>query len=108
MFAAGLVPPYYAVIFASRLRDDCGYAAMADRMDRLAAEQPGYLGIESARSPDGLGLTVSYWESEEAMAAWRRHADHVAAQAMGIERFYEHYEVRIARVDRAYAGPPAS
>jgi hypothetical protein len=55
-------PPYTAVVFTSLRTDgDRGYAAMAERMDRLAAEQPGYLGIEAARDADGLGITVSYW-----------------------------------------------
>ena len=50
-------PPYYAVIFSSlRTAGDNGYGSMAARMEELAKEQPGFLGIESAR--DGLGITV--------------------------------------------------
>ncbi len=71
-------------------------------MVELASEQPGYLGIESARGPDGLGLTISYWESEEAIAAWKRQAEHKIAQATGRNRWYAGYEVRVARVERAY------
>jgi heme-degrading monooxygenase HmoA len=63
---------------------------------------PGYLGIARARGADGLGITVSYWASEEAIAVWRRHADHLAAQRAGRERWYGAYELRIARVERAY------
>ncbi len=97
-------PPYWAVIFSS-LRtpvDDAGYAQTADDMEALAAQQPGYLGIESARDASGLGITVSYWASEEAILAWRRNADHLAAQRAGRETWYRAYEIRVARVERAY------
>jgi heme-degrading monooxygenase HmoA len=71
------------VIFTSRRTadDDEGYAAMAEQMARLAAEQPGFLGIESARGSDGTGITVSYWVSLEAIHQWGRHAEHRVAQA---------------------------
>jgi heme-degrading monooxygenase HmoA len=96
-------PPYFAVIFTSlRTVGDRGYAAMAERMDELASAMPGYLGIESARGPDGLGITVSYWESEAAIAAWRRHSEHQVAQRRGKSEWYEDYQVRVARVERAY------
>jgi heme-degrading monooxygenase HmoA len=96
-------PPYYAVIFSSqRPPDDNGYGEMADRMVELAAMQPGFLGVESARGADGFGITVSYWSTLEAIAAWRSHAEHRVAQETGKSAWYEHYEVRITRVERAY------
>jgi heme-degrading monooxygenase HmoA len=99
-------PPYYAVIFTSlRTAVDEGYGAVADRMVELAAGQPGYLGVESVRGADGVGITVSYWASVEAIAAWRAHAEHRAAQHSGRAKWYEHFEVRIAKVERAYSGP---
>ncbi|HTS87290.1 MAG TPA: antibiotic biosynthesis monooxygenase [Gemmatimonadales bacterium] len=105
-FASGLVPPYYAVVFASRrTAGDHGYSTMAERMSSLASTMPGYLGIESARSTDGFGITVSYWTSPEAIRHWKDQAEHLAAQVMGIEHWYEHYEIRVARVERAYSGP---
>ena len=80
-FARTPRPPYYAVIFTSlRTAGDDGYGATADRMVELAAGQPGYLGVETVRDADGLGITVSYWESEAAIAAWRRPAEHVVAR----------------------------
>jgi heme-degrading monooxygenase HmoA len=103
-FALGLKPPYYAVVFSSQRTDgDQGYAAMADRMAELAAQQPGYLGMESARGTDGFGITVAYWESEDAIARWKAHIEHQAAQAKGQSDWYEHYEVRVAKVERAYS-----
>lgn len=95
-------PPYYAVIFSSvRTEADAAeYAAMAARMDALAADQPGYLGAENAR--DGVGITVSYWRDLESIAAWRRHAEHALAQQHGRERWYSSYRVRVAKVEREY------
>lgn len=96
-------PPYYAVIFSSRRTPgDNGYAEMAEQMDELAKTMPGYLGIESARGEDGLGITVSYWESEEAISNWKRNADHLQAQRKGRADWYEFYRVRVAKVERAY------
>lgn len=95
--------PYYAVIFSSlRTEGDQGYAAMAERMVELAAQQPGYLGVESARGPDGFGITVSYWSSVEAIAQWRAHAEHRVARELGCSDWYAHYALRVARVERAY------
>lgn len=107
-FAKTPEPPYYAVIFTSlRTAGDNGYSDMADRMVALAAEQPGFLGVESARGSDGVGITVSYWASLDAIAAWNAHGEHRVAQREGHATFYAHFETRIARVERAYAGPAA-
>ncbi len=104
--AANLQPPYFAVIFSSRRAEgDFGYSAMADRMVELAREQPGFLGAESARGADGFGITVSYWASEQALSAWRAHAEHRVAQELGNARWYERYEVRVAKVERGTFGP---
>jgi heme-degrading monooxygenase HmoA len=95
-------PPYYAEIFTSlRTDSEDGYAATSDRMIELAAQQPGFLGVESARDADGLGITVSYWESEEAIANWRRNAEHRVAQANGMEKWYAEFFTRMAKVERA-------
>ena len=75
---------------------------MATRMLELAAAQPGFLGVDSARGADGLGITVSYWQSVEAISAWKAVAEHRAAQESGRRDWYAAYQVRIARVERAY------
>jgi heme-degrading monooxygenase HmoA len=97
-------PPYYAVIFTSErtLTDPTGYAQTADEMVALASKQPGFLGVETARGADGIGITVSYWESLDAIQEWRRHADHQVAQRLGREKWYRAYKLRVARVERAY------
>lgn len=103
IFSKSPPPPYYAVIFSSlRAPGDHGYAAMAERMAELAARQPGYLGAESARGEDGLGITVSYWASAEAISQWKADMEHVAAQESGKTAWYEDYAVRVAKVERAY------
>ena len=103
MQSSHLTPPYYAVIFSSRRTSgDNGYSATAELMEWLAKERDGFLGIESARGGDGVGITVSYWRDEEAIRAWKADVQHQVAQRNGRERWYEEYQVRIAKVERAY------
>jgi heme-degrading monooxygenase HmoA len=96
-------PPYTAVIFTSVRTDadEAGYAATAQAMERLAAQQPGYLGIESVRA-DGFGITVAYWSDADSARAWKAVAEHRVAQQHGRERWYRTYRVRVATVERAY------
>ncbi|WP_045691835.1 antibiotic biosynthesis monooxygenase family protein [Streptomyces rubellomurinus] len=97
-------PPYYAVVFtAVRTEGDHGYAARNERMMELATARPGFLGIDSARGADGLGITVSYWRDEESIAAWREDAEHTLARADGREQWYASYALHVARVERAHA-----
>ncbi|QSX79625.1 antibiotic biosynthesis monooxygenase family protein [Agrilutibacter solisilvae] len=100
-------PPYYAVIFSSLRNgdDDAGYQAAAERMVALASQQPGFLGVETVRGADGFGITVSYWESEAAILAWKHQADHAATRAHGRRHWYEYYELRVSKVTRAYGKP---
>lgn len=94
-------PPYYAVIFTSLLTgNDQGYGEMADRMVALASEQPGFLGVESAR--EGLGITVSYWADLESIKSWKANAEHMQAQKLGRELWYSAFRTRITRVERDY------
>ena len=103
-FARTPEPPYWAVLFTSQrtAEDPEGYGRMAAALEQLAPEQPGFLGLESARDASGLGITLAYWESEEAIAAWKRVAAHRQAQRLGHERWYEDFVLRVARVERAY------
>jgi heme-degrading monooxygenase HmoA len=101
MIASTPAPPYYAVIFTSLRTDtDEGYGDMAERMVELAEGQPGFLGVESARS--GLGITVSYWASETDIRRWKQQAEHLIAQQYGREKWYTSYHTRVAKVERAY------
>lgn len=107
-FAKTPEPPYYAAIFSSlRTLGDNGYEQMAQRMLELAARQPGFLGVESARGADGFGITVSYWASQADLAHWKVNAEHAMAQENGKRLWYERYELRVAKVERASGKRPA-
>ena len=97
---------YYAVIFTAQrsLSGDDMYEITADRMVTLAQQQPGFLGVESVIGDDGIGITVSYWTDRDAITQWRGHAEHMVAQAMGRQEFYDWYRIRIAEVvsERAF------
>ena len=102
-------PPYYAVIFTSvRTEGDRGYAAMSARMEEVGSRYDGFLGIESARGADGLGITVSYWRDESAILAWKCDTEHLQAQQAGQQTWYEKYQVRVAKVERTYGGGAGS
>ncbi|MBL4663943.1 MAG: antibiotic biosynthesis monooxygenase [Flavobacteriaceae bacterium] len=93
--------PYYAVIFTNiQTQDTEGYSEMAQSMENLAKQQPGYLGFEHAR--EKMGIAISYWESLDAIANWKANLDHLDAQRLGKEHWYEWYKTRICRVEREY------
>lgn len=94
-------PPYVAVIFSSqRTEGERGYGAVAQRMVDLASQQPGFLGVESARDGNGFGITVSYWKDEASVAAWKANLEHAAAQKAGKEAWYAAFRLRVATVSR--------
>ena len=94
--------PYYAVIFTSIQTEDIkGYAEMAEQMEDLAKDQKGFISIDSARN--AIGITVSYWESLEAIQQWKQHTDHLVAQQKGIKNWYAYYNVKICKVEREYS-----
>jgi len=97
-------PPYYAVIFTSKQSMNTkGYDEAGARMAQLCSEQPGFLGITGARNPDGVGITVCYWDSMEAIKNWKVNNEHQYAQSMGKNTWYESYSVRIAKVEEEYS-----
>ena len=101
MIATTPKPPYYAVIFTSiRTEGDDGYNSMADEMMALAVQQDGFLGVESARNK--LGITVSYWQSLEAIKSWKANSRHLLAQKYGREKWYANYKVRICIIEHDY------
>lgn len=97
-------PPYYAVVFTSlKTGEDSGYADMSNYMEKLVINQSGYLGHESARSE--VGITVSYWDSLEAISKWKNQIDHRIAQEKGKEQWYASYRIRVCLVERDYGFP---
>lgn len=98
--------PYYAVIFANQAANTPdGYAEMAAQMVTLAETMPGYLGIESTRNENGFAITVSYWQDEASIKTWHQHSEHQIAQKIGRDRWYDHFVLRVAKVERHYDGP---
>ena len=93
-----------AVIFCAQRTgvDDEAYQAAAASMSALAAEQPGYLGQDHARSEDGLGITISYWLDDDSARAWRDHPDHKIIRERGRDRWYSEYSLHVARIERGY------
>jgi heme-degrading monooxygenase HmoA len=101
MIAKTPEPPYYAVIFTSvRTNENIGYSDMSDKIDELVQNQPGFLGVESAR--DGIGITVSYWKDLESVKQWRDNSEHQVARKKGREIWYNRFMVRIALVEKDY------
>ncbi len=95
-------PPYYAAIFTAKTTSDLeGYEERLMRMLELASKIPGYLGVEAAENA-GFGIAISYWKDLESIDAWRKNAEHVETKKMGKEKYYERYEVRIAKVETVY------
>lgn len=101
MIVTHLEPPYYAVIFSTIVEDNLeGYSETAQRMEELAQQQNGYLGIESARNE--IGITVSYWQTLEDIVAWKNNVEHTEARNLGREKWYKKYQLRICKVEREY------
>lgn len=97
-------PPYYLVHFTAKLsgRDPDGYAAVSERMVELGFSQPGFLGAEASATEDGREVTILYYRDDAAIRAWKANPEHLEAQRLGRERWYDSYVIEIARVERAY------
>jgi glutathione S-transferase len=95
------------VVFTGRRRQDAsagddGYDEMAVRMEHLVRQQPGFRDMLSVRGADGVGVTVATFDSEGDAVAWKQHPEHLEAQRLGRERFYEWYELQVTEVTRSY------
>lgn len=90
----------FVVIFTSTLSEAAGYETAAERMLELVQQQPGFLGFESARGEDGLGITVSYWDSEESIRAWRDQPEHAATRKRGRDTWYSSFHLTVAKVQK--------
>jgi heme-degrading monooxygenase HmoA len=84
----------FLVVFRNRKRadiDQAAYGAEAELMEAMARRQPGFLSFKSYVADDAEVVALSEWESEDAALAWRRVAEHSAAQSRGRAEFYEDY-----------------
>ncbi|WP_433773239.1 antibiotic biosynthesis monooxygenase family protein [Bacillus wiedmannii] len=97
------INPYYAVIFTSNLSNDTtDYSIIAEKMEKLAKQQPGFLGVESARGNSGIGITISYWESLDAIEDWKNNALHKEAKKRGREQWYDNFHLRICLIEKEF------
>lgn len=97
-----LKPGNYAVIFTSmRAEVDEEYYQTFEELMQLAKQVPGFIGIESAR--DGLGITVSYWESMDAINTWRTNSAHVMAKNKGRSEWYKSFTSTITRIESSHS-----
>jgi heme-degrading monooxygenase HmoA len=96
-------PPYYSVVFTTvRTPDQSGYRDTNARMEELVKDVPGYLGMDHAQNPGGLGITVAYFRDAEALTQWRTNAEHQAAQQRGRAHWYQSYTIHVAKVERSH------
>ena len=108
-FAITPAPPYYAVIFSAlRTALNDGYAEAGERMFARASRLPGFLGVQALSSPDGFELSTIFFTDPASIRAWKEDTEHLAVQERGRREWYAHYQIRVARVERAYAGPEAT
>lgn len=105
-FAPMVDPPYYVVVFASQAANepDC-YTEMMHEMLKIAPEMDGFIGIETSGDESGFMVSASYWDSETAILKWRNHARHKIAQDLGRDQWFDHFQIRVAKVERQYDGP---
>ncbi|MGW0865033.1 antibiotic biosynthesis monooxygenase family protein [Streptomyces sp. NPDC002611] len=95
-------PPYYVAVFTTvRTQDQSGYSETAARMEDLVKDVPGFLGMDHAQTPGGLGITVGYFRDAEALTEWRADPEHRAAQKRGQAQWYETYTLHVAKVERS-------
>ena len=102
MSSSDLVGCYAVIFISNRTEIELGYNEAAEHMLTLAAQQPGYLGVHSVRDVSGLGITVSYWQSEQHIKAWREHAEHSAIREQGRASWYQNYALQVCKIERAY------
>ncbi|MGG0459698.1 antibiotic biosynthesis monooxygenase family protein [Bacillus mycoides] len=96
---------YYAAIFTSQRSEHNSerYESMSENLVELVKTQPGFIRIESARDNEEYGITISYWESLEAIQKWKANTTHQVAQQKGKETWYSQYNVQICKVVRDYS-----
>ena len=97
-------PPYYVAIFTTQrnVEPHDGYDEMSEKMGELVKAHAGFIGMESVRDEAGQGITVCYWEDLESIEAWKQNVEHQEAQSLGIQKWYQDYYLRVAKVERDY------
>ncbi|MFY9561672.1 MAG: antibiotic biosynthesis monooxygenase [Terriglobales bacterium] len=91
------------VLFRSRLTPAArkGYSEMAEQMSKLAKASPGFVAEKSFTAEDGERLTVVWWQDEDILKRWRNNTQHLVAQRVGRDKWYEYYKLEVATVIRS-------
>ena len=95
----------FLVVFRNRKRSDidqAAYGEASEQMERMARQQPGFVSFKSYVADDGEVIAMSEWEDEDAALAWRRVAEHSAAQSRGRSEFYEDYTLFACKHPRVH------
>ncbi|WP_236614299.1 antibiotic biosynthesis monooxygenase family protein [Stutzerimonas azotifigens] len=92
----------HVVIFRARARAlDEAYLETAAQLRQLALDSFNCIAFEAVTEGD-REIALSYWHDEDDIRRWKRQADHLAAQRLGAARWYVHYSVEVARIERSY------
>jgi len=92
----------YAVIFRAKTKElDKTYFETAKRMRELALNEYGCLEF-TAVTEGANEIAISYWDSLEQIKKWKQNSEHLRAQKLGQERWYEDYSVEIVKIVSKY------
>ncbi len=95
-----------AVIFEVRPKSDAveAYLDIAAGLKPELEKMDGFISVERFKSltDEGKILSLSFWRDEDALKAWRNHAEHRVAQARGRGDIFEDYRLRVLSVIRDY------
>ena len=80
------------------------YLEHAQAMRQEVEKINGFISVERFQSlyDDGKLLSMSIWESEEAIKTWKDHAEHKLEQELGKTKYFYSYRIRVAEVIRDY------
>ena len=96
----------YAVIFEVYPSESgkSKYLDIASELRKFLLDRPGFISIERFQSfsEEGKILSLSFWEDEESIEAWRNLLEHRNAQQLGKDKLFNSYRIRVAEVVRDY------
>jgi len=92
----------YAVIFTAIIKEnDEEYLDMAKCMRAIAKEKYNCLDFQ-IMSDGEQEIAISYWPSLQHIENWKNDPEHIKAQALGRQRWYDRYKVQIVCIERQY------
>ncbi len=96
----------HVVVFEVVLREGIGqkYFDLAAELRPELENIEGFISIERFESTvtENKYVSLSFWESEDAIKAWREHAGHQLAQEKGKSEIFSDFRISIGKVNRQY------